>query len=342
MAANLAADAAAQVSFLQSIWNYIVKLATDVLNYLPTLVVDLIICVLIWFLARFIIGRISKYTTGILNGTRKLKHQKTDDAKRAKSIATLTRSTLRYLIYFVAIMAILSVLGISDATTLLASAGIGSIAIGFGAQNLVKDVISGLFMVFENQYAVGDYVKMNATGGDIEGTVEAIAMRVTYIRNAFGQQYIVPNGTINMVVNCTRGDWLAVVDVPIAYEEDIRRACDVVLAAAKKCVAQMPDHAVAEPVVQGVTAFNDSMVTIRLVCRAKATMQWELERKLRLAVKEAFDDLGIEIPYSKMVVVPPKKCGDDAVKQKKIDEFIRRNAADSAAPADEALSRMDS
>jgi len=305
MNATTVANGAQNASFLQSVWENIRQLAERIFEYLPTLFVDLLICVLIWFFARFLIARVTKYTAGILKGTRVFKHAKhpAADDRRAKSIATLVRSTLRYLIYFVAILAMLSILGISDATALLASAGIGSIAIGFGAQNLVKDVISGLFMVFENQYAVGDYVKLATEGGDVEGTVDAIAMRVTYIRNFLGQQYVVPNGSINLVVNCTRGDWLAVVDVPVAYEEDTRRACDIALEAAKQCAKAMPEHALEEPRVSGIIAFNDSTLTIRVVCRAAATKQWELERRMRMAIKEAFDRSGIRIPYPKMAVV---------------------------------------
>lgn len=311
---TLMAGGAQNAPFLQSVWDNIKQLFEDIVQYLPTLFVNLLICVLIWFLARFVIARVTKYTAGILKGTRifKPKHGKPHtvvDERRAKSIATLVRSTLRYLIYFVAIMAMLSILGISDATTLLASAGIGSIAIGFGAQNLVKDVISGLFMVFENQYAVGDYVKLSTEGGNVEGTVDAIAMRVTYIRNFLGQQYVVPNGSIQLVTNCTRGDWLAVVDVPVAYEEDTQRACEVALQAAKQCAKDMPEHALEEPRVSGIIAFNESTLTIRIVCRAAATKQWELERKMRLAIKEAFDQSGIRIPYPKMALVDANLSG---------------------------------
>lgn len=310
MNAPVMADTAQKAPFLQSVGEYISKIITDIIENLPTLFVDILICVLIWFAARFLIARITKYTAGILKGTRIPKKQQEKDIRRAKSIATLARSTLRYLIYFVAILAMLSILGISDATTLLASAGIGSIAIGFGAQNLVKDVIAGLFMVFENQYAVGDYVKLSTEGGDVEGTVEAIAMRVTYIRNFLGQQFIVPNGAIQLVTNCTRGDWMAVVDVPVAYEEDTRRACDIALEAATQCAKAMPEHALEEPKVSGIVAFNDSTLNIRVVCRAAATKQWELERKMRLAIKEAFDEHGVRVPFPKMALVDHRQHAD--------------------------------
>lgn len=309
---TLPAETATKAPFLQSVWDYIESLAESAAEYLPTLLVDLIICVLIWLLARFLIARITKYTAGVLKGTRTLKSHRTDDVRRAKSIATLARSTLRYLIYFIAILSMLSVLGIGDATALLASAGIGSIAIGFGAQNLVKDVIAGFFMVFENQYAVGDYVKVSSTGGEVEGIVEAIAMRVTYIRNFLGQQFIVPNGAVNLVVNSTRGDWMAVVDIPVAYEEDTRRLCDIALEAAKKCAKEMPEHALEEPRVMGIAAFNESTLSLRVICRAAATKQWELERRIRLAIKEAFDENGIRIPYPKVALVNECQSGEKA------------------------------
>ncbi len=300
------------IPFFQGVWDYIVKLVEDIVAYLPTLVVDLLICVLIWLAARFLITRITNYTTRILKEAKVKKANSIGDIRRAKSIATLIRSSSRYLIYFVAILAMLSVLGLGDTTALLASAGIGSIAIGFGAQSLVKDVIAGIFMVFENQYSVGDYVKIKADGGEVDGTVEAIAMRVTYIRNYYGQQFIIPNGSIHMVVNSTRGDFLALVEVPVSYEENTRRVCDIALEAAKMCAKQMPEHALSEPVMVGIVALNESNMTIRITCECVALKQWEFERKMRLAIKEAFDENGIKMPYQKVDIVNEHKGSENS------------------------------
>ena len=310
-------EAAVNGTFFEELWKYVSQLAGDLFKALPVLLVNLVLCVCVWFLAKFIIGRITKYTGRILTcENRHVKKLSPEQQNRQKSVATLVRSVLRYLIYFVAIMIMLGLLGVRDTATLIASAGIGSVAIGFGAQSLVKDVISGLFMVFENQYAVGDYIKLSSTGGDVEGTVEAIAMRVTYLRNTLGQQYIIPNGNITMVTNCTRGDWMAVVEVDVAYEEDTRRACQVMLEAAKDCVKTMPDMVAGDPVIQGVKAFGASGVTLRLVCRSKATQQWEVERRLRLAIKERFDQEGIEIPYNKLVVMHEESAATEKEESK--------------------------
>ena len=124
-------------------------------------------------------------------------------SKRMRTLMTLLRSVTRYLIYFVAFLVVLSILGMGKPlSNLLLTAGIGSLAIGFGAQNLVRDVVSGMFMIFENQFSVGDYIKID----DVEGTVEATAMRVTYLRSMKGDQIIIPNGTIERVINYNKGN----------------------------------------------------------------------------------------------------------------------------------------
>ena len=292
---------ATTLSFLEGLTQYVWDLLVKFWTALPQIVVNLIGCVLIWLLARFVVRLISKRTSRVLNDPKLESTLSTEQFRRTKSVMTMVRSASRYVVYFFAIMAILLMLGISSEAA-LAGAGIGSVAIGFGAQNLVKDVISGFFMVFENQYAVGDYVRLNTSAGLVEGTVEAIAMRVTYLRNNVGQQIIIPNGTIDQVVNCTRGSWKAVVDVPVAYEADLRQVSGVILEVARRCAADMPDAASGEPELLGVQEFGDSAILIRLTCPAHPTKQWSLERQLRLRIKEAFDELGIEIPYSKTVI----------------------------------------
>lgn len=306
-AATLTHTAAEEVlspGFFGSIWNYIWGLITGLWEGLPVLLVNLLLCVGVWCLAKLLVNLIGKYTGKVLADDNKYTIRLSDaERSRKRSVATLLKSAARYVIYFIAIFIMLGILGITGIDTLLASAGIGSVAIGFGAQNLVKDVISGLFMVFENQYAVGDYVRINTGNGEVEGIVEAVAIRVTYLRDTGGRQYVIPNGTIVLVTNCSRGSDRAVVFVDIAYEEDIRHAQEVMLRAARECAAQLHDKVESEPVVQDVEAFAASGVTLRLSCEVKAANRGEVCRALRLAIKEAFDKEGIEIPYNKVVLV---------------------------------------
>lgn len=289
-------------TFLQRMWDEVVEFGGNLLENIPGLIWDILLSVVIWFLARFLIKTISKLTAKAI-AEAKQKDGPPETARHTTSVMTLTRSVARYVIYFAAILAILQVFNVSAAMTLLGTAGIGSIAIGFGAQSLVKDILAGLFIVFENQYSVGDYVRLNTDAGTSEGTVEAIAMRVTYLRNYLGEQFVIPNGSIRQVVNCTRGGWLAVVDVPISYEQDARKAMEVLLEAANACADAFPDIVIERPSVQGIRSFDESSMGLRVVCRAQATQQWQLERNLRLYIKEAFDKNGIEIPYNRLVVL---------------------------------------
>ncbi len=311
------------LSFLEGLSQYLWDLVQKFWNALPQIVVHLLGCVLVWLLARFLVKLISKRTGKVLSDPKLESTMTTDQYRRTKSVMTLTRSASRYVVYFFAIMAILMLLGVSSQAA-LAGAGVGSLAIGFGAQNLVKDVISGFFMVFENQYAVGDYIKLNTDAGQVEGVVEAIAMRVTYLRNNLGQQIIVPNGTINQVVNCTRGSWKAVVDVPVAYEADLRQVSRVILEVAERTAAEMPEAASGTPEVLGVQEFGDSAILIRVACPAHPTKQWSLERQMRQRIKEAFDELGIEIPYSKTVLFngDAQQQPDPDEQKRHIEEWI--------------------
>lgn len=219
--------------------------------------------------------------------------------KRIKTLMTLLRSVARYAVYFICAMLILSVLGFgSTIQNLLVTAGIGSVALGFGAQSLVKDVVTGFFLMFENQFSVGDYVKI----GDVEGTVSATAMRVTYLKTALGQQIIIPNGKIETVINYSRADSLAKILIPLSYECDLKKAMDVCLKAAEKCAKEHEDIVLEAPKVQGITSFEDSSIMVSIICKVQSLKHWEMERALRLAVKEALDANQIAIPYNQLDV----------------------------------------
>ena len=159
---------------------------------------------------KFSEGFVSKILS--INGHKKLR---LDENKR-KTLAGLLKSILRYVTYFTAAINILEIVGVKTAS-LLAAAGIGGLAVGFGAQNLVKDVISGFFIIFEDQYNVGDYVE--AAG--VAGVVDEVGLRTTRLRDFGGQFHIIPNGEIALVTNHSRGIKRALVKVKIAYEENL-------------------------------------------------------------------------------------------------------------------------
>jgi len=224
------------------------------------------------------------------------------DERRILTLRTLAKSILRYAVYFIVGFTILGQLAALTGTTLsgfLAGAGILGVALGFGAQNLVRDVITGFFILLENQYAVGEYI---STGG-FSGFVEEMGLRVTKLRDWGGETHIIPNGQITVVTNHSRGSMRAMVEVGIAYEEDIDRALNVMNTVAREIAREMPDVIEEGPEVLGVVALGPSEVVIRTVAKTKPMEQWRVEREMRKKYKEAFEREGIEIPYPRRVVI---------------------------------------
>lgn len=275
------------------------KLANQIQNNSGYFLWNLLVCVIIFFAAKGLLVLISRGTKHII-GNEKY-HRTVQQGRRIDTIMTLTRSVARYAMYFVAIIAILNQLGLSQTGNLaVALAGVGSLAIGFGAKGLVEDVVTGFFMMFENQFSVGDYIKTD----EAEGTVEATAMRVTYLRSLKGDKIIIPNGSIERVINYTRGGYTAGITVPTAYEADTRKVLDVIGRAVTAYAEENGELIDEPPVVQGITAFSSSSVDIGVICKVRPMKQWEVERGMRLAVKEQFDREGYEFPYPRQVNMP--------------------------------------
>lgn len=203
-------------------------------------------------------------------------------SKKIDTMATLTRSVFRYTVYIVAIVIILT--DIFKLTSVLAAAGIGGIAVGLGAQSLIKDIISGFFIVMEDQYVVGDLISV----GDMTGTVEELELRVTRLRNFNGDLYIIPNGEIKMVTNHTRGNKALIVDIPLAYSTDIGKAIEIVKNICV-CVKEEFITITEEPKVLGITELGKDMLNIRVVGKTLPNEQWNVERRMRLLIKEEFD-----------------------------------------------------
>lgn len=218
------------------------------------------------------------------------------DNRRVQTLASLAKNMITYLVFFLAGLMILQVFNVNT-SAILASAGILGLAVGFGAQNLVKDIISGFFILFEDQFSVGDYV----TAAGVEGVVEETGLRTCKIRSWTGQLHIIPNGELKLVTNFSRGYMMAVATVGIAYEEDIDRAIEVLKKECENAREELP--ALLEvPVVQGVTALGDFSVNIRTIVKTVPGEQWAVERELRRRFKNALDREGIEIPYPRRVI----------------------------------------
>lgn len=217
---------------------------------------------------------------------------------RAQTLSGLLKSVLRYVVYFVAVISIVETFVPNAARTVLTGAGIVGLAVGFGAQNLVRDIITGFFVLFEDQYAVGDYV----TVAGVSGNVEEIGLRVTKIREFGGQLHIIPNGTIDMVTNFNRGGMAAMVEVGISYEENIDRVTGVLQEMCAAFAVTWAADLLEGPSVLGVVRFGQWDVVIRVVAKTHPMRQWEIERQLRKSIKETFDREGIHIPYPQQLM----------------------------------------
>jgi len=227
--------------------------------------------------------------------------------KRRLTIVPLVRSVLKYFIYFGAGIMILIELGINP-TPILAGAGIVGLAVGLGAQSLVNDVVSGFFILFENYYLVGDFIET----GEARGTVEAIDIRTTRIRNPNGPQHILRNGQIGEIINYSKEHTRAVVEVGVAYETDLDHVFRVLEQVGKEIKEKDPD--VLEPtVVRGLQNFGESELLIRTITKVKPGQHRQVQRDLRKMVKEAFDREGIEIPYARRVLILKDEEGVDRV-----------------------------
>jgi small conductance mechanosensitive channel len=213
--------------------------------------------------------------------------------QRAETVGAVLRSIVSIIVWTIAIFTALEVLGVSLGP-LLATAGVAGIAIAFGAQSLVKDFLTGMFMLVEDQFAVGDVVDL----GVATGTVEGISLRTTRLRDVDGVVWHVPNGTILRVGNKSQQWSRAVVDIPVAYEADLAQATDVIreVAEALSRDEQYQDSILAEPNVLGVESMAPGRVLIRVVIRTQPQEELRVGRELRLRVKAALDAAGIAAP----------------------------------------------
>lgn len=253
----------------------------------------LILIVLIVFATRMIISVTNRVIDKTLKDKGKTNYFISN--KRANTIGIILKKSVKYTVYFISVLMILEMFGVKT-TSILATAGVGGLAIGFGAQSLVKDVITGFFILLEDQFAVGDYIQISS----FEGIVEELGLRVTKLRDFSGELHIIPNSEIHVVTNRTRGAMRAVVNVEIAYEEDINKAIRVIEELSRE-IRDSNELILEGPTVLGVDAFGASGVSIRITAKTQAMEQWDVERTIRKKIKEAFDRENIEIPYSKMV-----------------------------------------
>ena len=234
-----------------------------------------------------------------LRRARLLIDQQERSTQRTRTLGAVLRSIASITIYGMAVMMALGEFDV-NLGPLIAGAGIVGVAIGFGAQSLVRDFLSGVFMLLEDQYGVGDVVDV----GDTVGVVEEVKLRSTQVRDINGTLWHIPNGSIRRVANMSQ-DWGRVVmDVEVAYDTDITAATAVIKDVADRVwEAQLPSATIVEePTILGVQNFGESSVSIRLMAKTEPGEHWAAARELRARLKVALDEAGIDIPFPQRTV----------------------------------------
>ena len=222
--------------------------------------------------------------------------------QRAQTMGSILKSISGGLIIAIVIVMVLDQVGVNIAP-IIASAGIVGIALGFGAQNLVKDFLSGIFMILEDQYGVGDSVDL----GEAIGTVEAVGLRVTRLRDVDGTVWYVRNGEILRVGNQSQNWARTVLDITVAYESDLDQVQQLLKEEATAMYEDEQYHEVIieEPEVWGVERFDKDGAVVRVVLKTAPLQQWPVARALRQRIKARFDAAGIRIPTSFIPGQPP-------------------------------------
>jgi small conductance mechanosensitive channel len=256
--------------------------------------VDLLKIIAILVITNILI-RIGKLMIHNIFKIRNLSPLNTSD-RREETLSKLLDSVLTYVVYFIAFMMVLSVLGI-DVKALIAGAGVVGLAVGFGAQSLVKDVISGFFIIFEDQFSVGDHVRI----GQYEGNVETIGLRTTKIKSWTGELHILPNGSIIEVTNFSINNSIAVVDIAIAYGEDIAKAEKVIEETIQFMPAQY-EELVKAPELLGIQTMGATEVVLRVVAETQPMKQAAVSRNIRRDIKLQLDENGIKAPNPRVVM----------------------------------------
>ncbi|HEY7316027.1 MAG TPA: mechanosensitive ion channel domain-containing protein [Candidatus Binatia bacterium] len=277
-----------RVEFLQSplaphrIWRWLLDKA-------PRVAAILVVLALIWFGARWLTQRVVQRMATL--------GRRGSDEGRVERVETLRRVLQSVITIGFIIMGTLAVLPEfgADVTVLVGGAAVFSLAIAFGAQNLVKDYFSGFMILMEDQYRVGNVVQIN----NRSGVVEDISLRMTTLRDLEGIAHFVPHGQITTVSNLTRGWSRVVLDIGVAYKEDVDRVMEVLMELARE-MRKEPQFSLLileDPEMLGVDAFADSAVVIKFIVRTRPLKQWIVRRELLRRIKNRFDELGIEIPF---------------------------------------------
>lgn len=254
----------------------------------------LLILLIAWVVARLLRSGLLRFENNLVQRSLSRGESSTESKKRIETLIRLLRQAGMLAIWITLLLVMLREIGV-EIGPIIASAGIVGLAIGFGAQNLVRDVISGFFMILENQIRVGDVAIINGTGG----LVEAINFRTTVLRDLSGTVHYFPNGAVTTLSNMTT-EWSAYVfDIGVAYKENTDQVCSIIQNVIDEMLAEPEygDLIVEAPEIFGVDKLDDSAVVIKGRIKTRPIMQWKVGREFLRRIKLAFDEQHIEIPF---------------------------------------------
>ncbi|WP_132744662.1 mechanosensitive ion channel family protein [Scopulibacillus darangshiensis] len=272
----------------------------DILKNTGFIILKIIVILIVFWIAKKVGERFIDHTFT------KVKGKKAASIGRVHTLERLTKNIFSYVLSFILIVILFGIFHF-DVSALIAGAGIVGLAIGFGAQGLVSDVVTGFFLLLERQMDVGDYVTL----AGYDGVVEEIGLKTTQLRGFDGTLHFVPNREISSLSNHSRGNMRALVDIGISYDENVDNALGVLQAICKR-IKEENELIIEGPDVLGVQTLGSSDVVIRIIAQTVNGEQFGVEREIRKAIKEAFDEHNIEIPYPHQVYVHKKEQERDA------------------------------
>jgi len=222
-----------------------------------------------------------------------------EEERRAQTLASILTYATRVLVFAIIALVVLREVG-TDITPFLTGAGIAGVALGFGAQSLVKDVLAGVFILTEEHFRVGDVVELAGKSG----VVERVNLRTTLLRSMDGAVHIVPNGQITVATNMSFRWSRAVLDLQLGYDTDLEKVETILrkIAADMKADPQWSKDLLEEPEITGVESFNESSINIRVMVKTQPLRQWDVARQLRRRIKREFDQAGVQMPFPQRVI----------------------------------------
>ncbi len=278
--------------------DYMARLNLGWISTIINIVLVFVLARILTQLAGRILRQICKRSTLRLN-------QDDTAIRRMETCVTLCQGIAKYVFYFIAAAIAIGELGLTSAmASMLAAAGIGTLALGIGAQSLIGDVVSGFFMLFEDELAVGDYVLV----AGVEGIVEEVTLRTVTVRGFRGEKNIIPNGQITTIVNYSRDDYVAVIELSIAPEADPDRALEILYEEAVAVYESMKDQGVQPPERVGIMSVTDRGVTLRVTMKASAMQQWTIARETIRRTRLRYKAEGIKTPHETVVLREESRC----------------------------------